>query len=393
MFKTHFVFTGHGPGLLLLAVVVGLLVVAIQPSQAQTETVLYTPDGATPFAGLVRNAKGNLYGTTLQGGITSGYGTVFEVTPSRTEKVLHSFTGGTDGIGRWASLVMGKKSTLYGTTQVGGLGYGTVFAVTSSGKESIILNFDGLHGAYLYAGLIRDSAGNLYGTTPGGGLSSSGTVFELTASGTEQVLYNFTGGADGDCPLSMLVRDAAGNLYGTTEWGGAYGYGTVFKLTASGTEQVLYSFAGGSDGAYPYAGVVRDSKGNLYGTTTQGGAYNYGTVFQVSAAGAEKILHSLGASADGISPEAGLIRDSMGNLYGTTYQGGAYNYGTVFKVTKKGVEQVLYSFTGGADGRYPFSNLIRDAAGNLYGTTGYGGIQNCAYGDGGGCGTVFMVTP
>ena len=397
MSATHIALKRIARRLILLAPVLGLFIFAIEPAHAQTETVLYsftgTPDGATPFAGLVRDGKGNLYGTTLQGGTISGYGTVFEVTPAGAEKVLHSFTGGTDGIGPYASLVRGKKGTLYGTTSGGGSGYGTVFAVTSSGKESVILNFDGLDGAYLSAGLIRDSEGTLFGTTPGGGLYSSGTAFELTASGTEQVLYNFTGGGDGDCPLSTLARDAAGNLYGTTQWGGAYGYGAVFELTASGTEQVLYSFTGGNDGAYPYAGVVRDGKGNLYGTTIQGGAYNYGTVFEVTATGVEKVLHSFGTSADGITPEAGLVRDSKGNLYGTTYQGGAYNYGTVFKVTKKGVEQVLYSFSGGADGRYPVSNLIRDAAGNLYGTTAYGGIQDCAYGDGGGCGTVFMLTP
>src|ERR1019366_2789841 len=317
-------------------------------------------DGNYPYAGLIFDAAGNLYGTTVQGG-TYNYGTVFELTPAAgggwTEKVLHNF------------------------------------------------NYNGTDGAYPYAGLIFDAVGNLYGTTDGGGTYSYGTGFEVTpeAGGvwTEKVLHNFNyNGTDGANPYAGLIFDVVGNLYGTTQGGGTYSYGTVFELTpAAGgvwTEKVLHNFNNnGTDGAYPYAGLIFDAARNLYGTTEVGGTHNDGTVFELTPAGGgswtEKVLHNFNNNGtDGADPRAGLIFDAAGNLYGTTYVGDTYNYGAVFELTPAGggswTEKVLHNFNNnGTDGAWPYAGLIFDAAGNLYGTTAGGGT----YGGGGG----FGVTP
>ena len=218
----------------------------------------------------------------------------------------------------------------------------------------------GTDGASPYAGLIRDAAGNLYGTTVYGGTSSSGTVYKIDASGQEMVLYSFTGGNDGGFPYGGVIRDSAGNLYGTTYYGGASDAGTVYKIDASGQETVLYSFTGGTDGGFPYAGVIRDSAGNLYGTTTGGGASGLGTVYKIDASGQETVLHSFTGGADGANPDAGVIRDSAGNLYGTTISGAASEGGTVYEVDSTGLETVLYSFQGGTDGYYPYGGLTGD---------------------------------
>ena len=267
-------------------------------------------------------------------------------------------------------------------------------------NEKVLHSFNG-NGADGYqpeASLIFDAVGNLYGTTYWGGTYGFGTVFELTPSGgggwTETVLHSFQpNGTDGNYPIAGLIFDAAGNLYGTTSAGGTYGFGTVFELTpeegGGWTETVLLNF-NGTDGSYPHAGLAFDAAGNLYGTTGYDGTYHYGTVFELTptAGGGwtETVLHSFGNGTDGASPFAGLIFDAAGNLYGTTSAGGTYGTGTVFELTG-GREQVLYSFKSryGADGATPYAGLIFDAAGNLYGTTYWGGN----YGDG----TVFELTP
>ena len=262
--------------------------------------------------------------------------------------------------------------------------------------------------AYLWA-LTQDSKGNLYGTTLGGGefcmeYGGCGVVFRVDRTGNETVLYNFCPNGWGKCtdgafPQAGLIRDAAGNLYGTTSGGGAHGVGTVFKLCPTGAETVLYSFAGGADGANPFAGFIRDEAGNLYGTTTGGGPSGQGTVFKVDPAGSETVLYSFTGGTDGGYPEAGLIRDEKGNLYGTTFFGGldspfcSYFCGVVFKVDTTGLETVLYSFTGGADGLNPGAGLMLGKGGDLYGTTAYGGADSdpsCATGIG--CGVVFKLT-
>jgi uncharacterized repeat protein (TIGR03803 family) len=211
--------------------------------------------------------------------------------------------------------------------------------------------------------LLRDSAGNLYGTTAaGGGACSCGVVFRLDLSGSEKVIYTFTGGADGGAPYGGVISDSAGNLYGTTAAGGTYGNGTVFMVDTTGKETALYSFTGGADGGGPEAGLVRDSAGNLYGTTGNGGAFGPGTVFVVGQTDKETVLYSFSGAADGGYPFSTLVRDLAGNLYGTTAAGGGFGNGTVFTVDTTGKETVLYSFAGGTDGADPASGLVRDLA-------------------------------
>jgi len=361
-----------------LAAIAVTLILVSRPAAAQ-ETVLYTftgVDGGNPRASLVQDSAGNLYGTACYGG-NSNAGTVFKVSASGTVTVLYNFTGGVDGGGPGAGLVRDSAGNLYGTTTVGGSSNsGTVFKVDTTGEEAVLYSFTGgADGGIPEASVIRDSAGNLYGTTYQGGASTggAGTVFKVDTTGKETVLYSFTGGVDGGFPEASLVRDSAGNLYGTTTVGGGSNYGTVFKVDTTGEETVLYSFMGGADGGAPWASLVRDSAGNLYGTTYDDGASGYGTVFKVDTTGEETVLYSFMGGADGEHPIAGLIRDSAGNLYGTTYWGGASNCGTVFKVDTTGKETVLYSFTGGTDGQGPYAGLVQNTAGNLYGTTYIGG--------------------
>jgi uncharacterized repeat protein (TIGR03803 family) len=397
------------------------------PPAAPTYIVLHSfdnADGATPYAGLIRDGAGNLYGTTSNGGANNA-GVVFKVSPTGTETILYSFSGGADGENPYAGLVRDAAGNLYGTTafggaqcQEGGLVPGTcgvVFELSPEGAETVLHAFAGhpTDGAAPNGDLIRVAGGNLYGTTANGGAFSPcsqgffracGTVFKLGPTGTESVLYNFTGGPDGGNPLAGLIQDAAGNLYGTTVAGGvgsklcAGGCGTVFKVAPSGTETVLYSFTGGADGGQPTAGLISEAAGNLYGTTYGGGRSgacfagggSCGVVFKLSPTGTYTVLHSFTGGADGGNPDAGLIQDAAGNLYGTTYGGGASSLGVVFELIRcdsgsSGYDfKVLHSFTG-PDGAHPLSSLARDAAGNLYGTTAYGGAADY--------GVVFRLTP
>ena len=262
-----------------------------------------------------------------------------------TYSLLYEFTGAPDGAG--CEVCVDEKGILYGGTVYGGdsacnapTGCGTVFKLDTTGKETVLYSFTGTggDGAIPLGCVVQDSKGNLYGTTTyGGELSCNapngcGTVFKMDTTGKETVLYSFTGSPDAAEPESALLRDAEGNLYGTAPSGGAYGYGAVFKVDTTGKESVLYSFSGGSDGANPYGGLLRDAKGNLYGTTTAGGASGYGTVFKVDTTGKETVLHSF-AGSDGANPAFGsLVEDTKGNLYGTT-SGFTYGHGTVFKLT------------------------------------------------------------
>jgi uncharacterized repeat protein (TIGR03803 family) len=352
---------------------------------AQELTTLYAftgGDGANPGLGLIADPAGNLYGTTGGGG-ASGQGTVFQLDPSGNLTVLHSFTGG-DGSHPRAGLIADAAGNLYGTTITGGAtDVGTVFQLTPSGDLNVLYSFTGgSDGALPFAGVIADAAGNLYGTTIDGGAGGQGTVFQLDPSGTLTVLYS----PDDGSPWAGLLADAAGNLYGTIDAGD--GPGTIFQLTPSGTLNVLHRFTG-RDGAIPHGRLIADAAGNLYGTTHNGGTSGYGTVFQLDSSGTVTVLHSFTGGSDGAYPEAGLIADTAGNFYGTTYGGGAGGQGTVFQVTLSGALTVLHSFTGGTDGGRPVADLLADAAGNLYGTTGFGGTTaSCP----GGCGTVFELT-
>jgi len=362
---------------------------ANQLVQGQTYTVLHSfsgADGASPYAGLTLDSAGNLYGTTLQGG-AFGAGTVFKLDSAGNESVLHSFTGGADGGSPRAGVILDSASNLYGTTANGGASnLGTVFKLDQSNQETVLHNFGvGHDGRSPWGGLLLDSVGNLYGTTVGGGAYNWGTIFRVNPNGSETVIRSFTGVADGADPRAELIRDSAGNFYGTTLEGGiAPGWGTIFKLDPSGTKTVLYSFAGGN-GRYPWGGLVRDSKGNLYGTTSGGGnRLDYGTVFKLNKFGKKAVLHRFTGGADGYWPVAGLVRDPAGNLYGTTLSGGTSRGGTVFKLDPARTETVLHTFTGRNDGGRPNAGLIQDSAGNLYGTASEGGTNNL--------GVVFKIT-
>jgi len=352
------------------------------------ETLLYDftggDDGGSPN-GVVLDSAGNLYGTTSGGG-ASGAGVVFKVDKSGHETVLYTFTGGTDG-GSPNVVIRDSKGDLYGTTSSGGAsGAGVVFKVDKSGHETVLYSFTGeADGGQPFGDVALDSAGNFYGTTNIGGKSDSGVVFKVDTSGHETVLYTFSGGADGANP-NGVIRDLQGNFYGTTSsGGGASGAGVVFKIDTSGHETVLYSFTGGDDGGYSDAGVIRDSKGNLYGTTNSGGALNSGVVFKVDRFGHETVLHTFKRGLDGNQPDnAGVILDSEGNLYGTTAFGGVGNAGVVYRLDKSGVETVLYGFPGPAEGQFPFyAGVILASDGNLYGTTQLGGS--------GGAGVVYRL--
>jgi uncharacterized repeat protein (TIGR03803 family) len=261
-----------------------------------------------------------------------------------------------------------------------------VFKVGPFGNETVLHNFTGdSDGGYPYAGVIRDAGGNLYGTTQFGGgncwnYMGCGTIFKIAKTGTFSVLYTFTGQIDGEFPSGGLILDASGNLYGTTGTGSVFGCGTIFKLETTGTLTVLYSFGAKPDGCGPGASLIQDANGNFFGTTEVGGIYGYGTVFRLDSTGKETVLYSFASNPDGANPWGGLIRDAAGNLYGTTLQGGTNGFGTVFKVDSTGKETVLHSFAGN-DGGMPYGGLILDAAGNLYGTTSLGR------------GTVFKITP
>ncbi|HEX4078186.1 MAG TPA: choice-of-anchor tandem repeat GloVer-containing protein [Rhizomicrobium sp.] len=337
-----------------------------------TETLLHAfaggTDGAVPLSTLIVNRAGKFYGTTEYGGdggcqgFFAGCGTVFVIAGDGSEAVRYSFRKDKRGAYPIAGVIADAEGNLYGTTAEGGKGRiercncGTVFTLPPHGSEVVLHSFSSRHqeraGAYPYAGLIVDHAGNFYGTTTQGGSNCNcGTVFRIAPDGTETVLHSFAAGGDGYSPGDGLVMDAAGNLYGTTLQGGGRGCGgdgcgTVFKLAPDGMKTVLYAFGGGDDGDGPAAQPIMDKSGNLYGTTVGGG----GT---------------------GCAPFAGC--------------------GTVFKITPDGQETILHSFTGGSDGAIPGSGaLIADKTGYLYGTTQEGGGTGCSY-DGSGCGTVYKV--
>ena len=377
----------------LAAALLGVRAAHGQTAKSVKETTLYTfsggADGGSPYASLIRDAAGNLYGATFAGG-AANLGTLFKIDKTGTETVLYSFTGKPDGEHASRNLLRDKAGNLYGVAYEGGAsGFGAVFKLNKTGTESIVYSFGaGTDGEYPGSGLIADTAGNLYGTTGYGGASGNGTVYRVSKSGKEKILHSFTG-ADGQYPFGNLLRDSAGNLYGTTSMGGTTGNGTVFKLTAKGKVTVLHNFAGGTDGANPYAGLVQDAKGNFYGTTYYGGAgckgFDCGTVFKVSPKGKETVLHAF-ALTDGHYPDFGtLVRDAAGNLYGTTYAGGGADMGVVFKVSSSGKESIVYTFTGGADEGFPVAGLIEDNAGNFYGTTLGDGTSTF--------GTVFKIKP
>jgi uncharacterized repeat protein (TIGR03803 family) len=386
---------------LILSIDFGLAVVTTQSAHAQTFTLLYSfagsPDGSNPYAGLAQDKAGNLYGTTTYGG-ASNWGTVFKVDTSDRETVLLNFSYSKGyGANPYGGLVSDAAGNLYGTTIYGGsYGQGLVFKLDSAGKETVLHNFSGGigDGGVPYdVDLVLDGAGNLYGTTGACGAFGYGTVFKVSKSGKETVLYSFAGGAGDGCnPYAAVVQDKTGNLYGTTPACGAHGAGMVFKLSKTGKETMLYSFcpqSGCTDGQSPYTGVIRDAKGNLYGTTLSGGTGDGGTIFKITS-GKLTTLYSFCSQSgcwDGITPFARMIIDTKGNLYGTTISGGRFSEGVVYELDSSSTLTVLYSFAGGAsDGCNPYGSVTQDTTGgSFYGTTLYCGAS--------GFGTVWKLAP
>jgi uncharacterized repeat protein (TIGR03803 family) len=390
------------------------------PAQAQTFSVLYSfdgpPDAKAPDSSLLLDGSGNLYGVTFGGG-ASYEGTAFKLSSSGKETVLYSFLSGYGN--RPDSVIQNAEGALYGTTTYGGsYGQGAVFKVDEKGNETVLYSFSGAAKSYGFdpVGVVRDEQGNLYGTTETGGQAGGcfgggcGIVFQLDPAGKETVLYSFKGGTDGGYPSGPIVRDAAGNLYGVTAYGGdlsclpSRGCGTVFKLNATGKETVLHSFTGkGGDGAEPWSGLVSDKDGSLYGSTRIGGTGpnctsdedGCGTVFKVDKTGKETILHSFSGSGADLPPiYATLALDEKGNIYGTTPNGGSENCnsgcGAIFMLDPAGKETILHEFAGGTEGATPGAGVTLDSAGNIYGTTAVGGNLSCN--NGAGCGTVFKLT-
>jgi uncharacterized repeat protein (TIGR03803 family) len=411
----------------LLAVVYGFLAPwpALAAPQSRVLHRFRGDDGEFPYYGnLILDPSGNLYGITYYGGdfaagCAYGCGTVFKLTRGNgkwTETVLHEFQdNGQDGYYPLGSLAIDAAGNLYGTTTEGGADHaGTVFMLApnadGSYSETVIYTFcsinDCLDGDWPKAGLTLDAAGNLYGTTASGGDVYGGVVFKLAPGNSgnwkETVLSSLVGSYEGGS-YAGVTFDKAGNLYGTTSGGSCPRGGTVFRLSPrkhlDWYYTLLYKFSQGSkDGACPYGSVVLDPAGNLYSTTSHGGDYDLGVVFKLvprlHGEWKESVLHSFNLN-DGALPYAGLIRDTAGNLYGTLAAGGRNGLGSVFKLTPTKhadwvTEKILLNF-GGRDGVYPFSGLTLDSAGNLYGTTYYGGdLGDCYYQ---GCGVVFELTP
>ena len=432
-------------------------------------------DGANPLAGVIEGTDGNFYGTTMIGGRFTG-GIIFRITPDGTATTLHEFEFagvgpdepmaellqasdgnfyGTTSSGHvfrmtlngdvtilhaflariTSALIQATDGYLYGTTYEGGAGLGTIFRMTLTGDVTTLHAFSGPEGNRPDAALVQARDGNFYGTT-GGGTSETqlGTIFKMTPDGTVTLIHAFTGGAGGAKPRTALVQAGDGNLYGTTEVGGAAGLGTVFSVTAASVFTVVHSFAGGADGARPAAPLTDDGEGNLYGSTVDGGSafrggviyrlsggvvnvlYTFeqagldgmvpnaviegfdrnlygttsgggragrGTVFKLRADGVLTILHDFGG-ADGATPVAGVSQGADGAFYGTTLRGGTFDRGVLFRITADSDFAVLHSFSGGAEGAFPASALVQASDGNLYGTTLRGGYLNL--------GTIFRIT-
>ena len=398
---------------LVAAAVLLTTVPLVKTAQAQTYNILYKfrggTDGYQPSAGLTLDRAGNLYGTEPFGG-SRLHGSAFRLRHARNwvHTILHSFGGGNDGVGPFARIVIGPDGNLYSTTLAGGVGgCGTIFKLAmpttarqflvGNWTETVMYRFTNVPDGCLPGSgtIVFDENGVLYGTTNRGGVQCDpidggcGTVYSMIG-GNVRILYRFTGGLDGSRPSSGVIVDRAGNLYGTTVYGGPYGFGTVYELSPSDTgwvEKVLYNFTNGNDGAEPGGGLIFDASGNLYGTTFYGGSGGGGTVFKLAPDGTFTVICSLVGRP---GPTDSLVMDTEGNLYGTTYQGGAFGYGSVFKLTPQQDGSWLYTDLhdfGVYEGAYPKGGVILDGQGNLYGTTSSGHIEFAPHG------LVYEITP
>jgi len=382
-----------------------------------SEKVIYTfagdSDGEYADTELVRDASGNLYGTTVQGGI--GAGTVFQITPSGVHTVLYQFTGGTDGGEPYKGVTLDAQGNLYGTAVIGGLysgacadtSCGVIYKLTNSGgvwTQSVVYSFRGLSDGYGPGSpVVFDRQGNMYGVAPTGGAGGAGVIFQLTPDGQGgwkfHIVHSFTGGNDGNGgSAGRLLVDSSGSIFGVATAGGKYGAGTAFEVspTSEGWKfTLLYAFKGSPDAGFPYSGLILGPNGGLYGTTYYDGANDLGSVFElanVNGIWRERTLYNFKGGSDGASPISTLIADKAGNLYGTTSEGGSEpcSCGTIFKMSRSGsgtwTETVMYSFANSPDGAFAYNGLVGDGAGNFWGTTVAGG-------DSDGDGAVYQFTP
>jgi uncharacterized repeat protein (TIGR03803 family) len=375
--------------------------------RSSSERVLYGftggNDGGDTASAIALDASGNLYGTTVLGG-TANCGTVFKLTPQASppwpESVLYAFSCYGDGKNPYGGVTFDASGNLDGTTVAGGNGgcsdgCGVVFTLTPSSERVLHAFAGGTDGFGPGGGVTFDRVGNAFGTTPDGGKHSAGIVYEVSrhASSRERIVHAFTGGSDGGTgSLGSLLVDETGAIYGTAETGGAHGWGTAFKISRAKNRfrfTTLYAFAGSPDAASPYGGLVADSAGNLYGTTYYGGAANDGALFELQRGARgyrERVLYSFGGGSDGSNPTSTLAFGSASHLYGTTSAGGgACNCGTIFEFdAASGKERVRHRFGSGTDGAFPYYGLTKSTGGAFYGTTVAGGNSNA--------GTVFEFT-
>jgi uncharacterized repeat protein (TIGR03803 family) len=336
-------------------------------------------DGSASGAEVTLDASGNIYGTTDGGGANSD-GTIFKLATGGGESLLHSFGGSGDGSTPDGAVTIESNGDMYGTTSYGGASEnGGIWELAADGTYTVLHNFTADEGNFARGRLVQDGKGNFYGTCLFGGAPGDGTVFKYSTKGKLTVLHAFTG-TDGQYPEHGVVRDRAGNLYGVTAFGGASDNGAVYKIAADGTFSTLYSFAGGADGSFLYGGLALDRDGNLYGSTADGGASGYGTVFKIAPDGTKTTLYNFTGGADGADPEGDMLLLGK-NLYSASTSGGADGEGGIYKLTSSGKEKVLADFSA-SNGDYYSAGLTQSGK-TLYGTTEFGGTD--------GDGVVFSV--
>jgi uncharacterized repeat protein (TIGR03803 family) len=391
------------------------LALCVGYAKASTTEVIYSfagdDDGEYTDTDVAIDTAGNLYGTSVLGGEFGG-GTVWQLSPvgdGWVHTVLYSFTGGADGGEPYKGVTLDAAGNLYGTAVTGGSGSceggcGVTYKLTKSGTawtQSVIHAFTGGEdGSGPGARVAVDNRGNVYGMTPTGGANGLGTIYKLhlTSNGdwALQVIHTFTGGSDGSSGSAGKLVLRSGHIYGAATTGGLNGSGTVFQLTPTRTGEwrfkILYSFQGAPDGVFPYGALLFDAAGNLYGTTYYGGTNGLGAVYKLSPTDSgewnETVLYSFKAGTDGNSSISNLVSDAAGNLYGTTSEGGLGS-GTIFKLTpgQNGTwtESIPHSFQGSPDGAFPYAGMVGDGAGTFYGATVHGGDD--------GEGAIYKFTP
>ncbi|HEX3943823.1 MAG TPA: choice-of-anchor tandem repeat GloVer-containing protein [Rhizomicrobium sp.] len=341
-------------------------------------------DGSGSGATLRLDDAGNIYGTTDFGG-SANFGALFKIAPDGTETLLHSFGTGTDGSEPDGGVTINQTTgDLYGTAGSGGAsGNGVIWKLAANGTYSVLHDFSTNDGSFIRGRMIRDTLGNFYGTALFGGINGDGTVFKYSFDGVFSVLHTFNG-TDGEFPEHGVIRDRVGNLYGVTAFGGASDNGTVYKIAPDGTFTTLYSFTGGTDGGFLYGGLDRDNGDNLYGSTVDGGANGFGTVFKLAQDGTLTTLYSFTGGTDGASPEGDMLQVGGKHLYSTADGGGdpTCQCGGVYEVSTSGKEHMLHAFTG-SDGSGYSAGLVKDKH-LFYGTTASGGANSD--------GVVFSVT-